>query len=56
MYKFLEHVRTKYSLDIKDYPGLYKWSIENISDFWAEVWDFCGIKASRPYSQVGQAH
>ncbi|OTB08054.1 hypothetical protein M426DRAFT_317571 [Hypoxylon sp. CI-4A] len=50
MYKFLEHVKSKYGVDIQDYPALYKWSIENISDFWGEVWHFCGIKASRPYS------
>ena len=55
MYKFLEHVRAKYNLDIKDYPGLYKWSVENTSDFWDEVWHFCGIKTSTPYSQVGQS-
>ena len=54
MHKFLEHVRAKYKLDILDYPGLYKWSIENITDFWHEVWQFCGIKASRPYSEVSQ--
>ncbi|KAI2636586.1 acetoacetate-CoA ligase [Hypomontagnella submonticulosa] len=52
MYKFLQHVNNKYGLDITDYPALHKWSIENISDFWAEVWDFCGIKASRLYSCV----
>ncbi|KAI1099174.1 acetoacetate-CoA ligase [Jackrogersella minutella] len=50
MYKFLELMRLKYSADIKDYPTLYKWSIESISDFWKEVWEFCGIRASRPYS------
>ncbi|KAI1451899.1 acetoacetate-CoA ligase [Annulohypoxylon moriforme] len=52
MYRFLEHVRSKYSIDIKNYPDLYKWSIENISNFWEEVWQFCGIKASKPYSHV----
>ncbi|KAI1653234.1 acetoacetate-CoA ligase [Daldinia decipiens] len=52
MYKFLEHVRGKYDVEIKDYPTLHKWSVENISEFWEEVWHFCGIKASRPYSCV----
>ncbi|KAI0887671.1 acetoacetate-CoA ligase [Annulohypoxylon maeteangense] len=52
MYKFLEHVRSKYSINIKDYPDLYKWSTENISDFWGEIWQFCGIKASKSYSYV----
>ncbi|KAI0834984.1 acetoacetate-CoA ligase [Hypoxylon sp. FL0890] len=52
MYKFLQHVDAQYGIDLKDYPTLYKWSIENISDFWEEVWHFCGIKASRPYEYV----
>lgn len=52
MHKFLERVKAKYQLDIDDYPGLYKWSVENVADFWSEVWHFCGIKASRPYREV----
>ncbi|KAI0481035.1 acetoacetate-CoA ligase [Xylariaceae sp. FL0804] len=52
MAHFLRHVREKHNLAINDYPGLYKWSVENVSDFWAEVWDFCRVKASRPYSEV----
>ncbi|KXJ97675.1 hypothetical protein Micbo1qcDRAFT_143203 [Microdochium bolleyi] len=52
MYKFLQSVKSKYSLDIDDYPGLYKWSVENIADFWDQVWQFCGITASQPYTEV----
>ncbi|CAJ2506825.1 Uu.00g080110.m01.CDS01 [Anthostomella pinea] len=52
MHAFLEHVRDKYHLDIDNYPGLYKWSIDHVADFWHEVWHFCGIKASRPYTEV----
>ncbi|KAK8113235.1 hypothetical protein PG984_013761 [Apiospora sp. TS-2023a] len=52
IFRFLQHVETKYQLGINDYPGLLKWSVDNIADFWAEVWDFCGIKASKQYDQV----
>lgn len=55
MYKFLNHVKAKYRLDIDDYPGLYKWSIENVAAFWEDVWRFCGIKASKPYIEVGNS-
>lgn len=54
MWQFLQHVNCKYGLQIKDYPGLYRWSIDNIADFWAEVWHFTGIRASRPFDQVQQ--
>lgn len=52
MHKFLQHVKAKYRLDIDDYPGLYKWSVENVPAFWEDVWRFCGIKASKPYIEV----
>ncbi|KAL2124807.1 hypothetical protein VTJ04DRAFT_1172 [Mycothermus thermophilus] len=52
MWKFLNHVNTKYGLDLKDYQELYKWSVDNVADFWGEVWNFVGIKASKPYDQV----
>jgi acetoacetyl-CoA synthetase len=31
---------------------LYKWSIDRIPDFWAAMWDFAKIKASRKYDAV----
>ncbi|KAJ8122297.1 hypothetical protein ONZ43_g1474 [Nemania bipapillata] len=52
MSSFLNHVRNKYRLDIDDYPGLYQWSTQHSSEFWGEVWHFCGIRASKPYSEV----
>ncbi|KAK7967236.1 acetoacetate ligase [Apiospora aurea] len=52
MFRFLHHVKSKYQLGITDYPGLLRWSVDNIADFWAEVWHFCGIKASRQYDEV----
>jgi len=50
--KFIEFINKKYDLKIKSYNELYRWSIENISDFWAAVWDFVGIKASRTYDII----
>ncbi|AEO57917.1 hypothetical protein MYCTH_2092688 [Thermothelomyces thermophilus ATCC 42464] len=49
MWRFLEHVNSKYGLSLKDYPDLYKWSVDNVADFWGDVWHFVGIKASKPY-------
>ncbi len=52
MYKFMETVNKKHGKDLADYNSLYRWSIENISDFWAMFWDFADIKASTPYEFV----
>lgn len=35
-----------------DYHALHAWSIEWIEDFWASIWDYTGVIASRPYDQV----
>jgi len=50
--KFINFVNARYALSIGSYDELYKWSIEKIPDFWASVWEFTGIKASRRYHEV----
>jgi len=52
MTKFIGFVNKKYGLKINSYAQLYNWSIKNIPDFWAAMWEFGGIKASRRYDKV----
>ena len=52
MTRFISFVKKKHGLKIISYPSLYAWSIENIVDFWAAMWEFGGIKASCEYSKV----
>ncbi|MBW1682689.1 MAG: acetoacetate--CoA ligase [Deltaproteobacteria bacterium] len=52
MYKFFGFVNEKYGLNISDYNTLWEWSVEDIPNFWAAVWDFVQIKASKPYDEV----
>jgi hypothetical protein len=53
MWRFLQHINATYNLNLEDYPGLYKWSVDNVADFWKECWHFIGITASQPFSEVG---
>jgi len=50
MHRFLTKHRN--SLQGGDYAALYRWSIESPAEFWAGVWEFCGIRASAPYDSV----
>lgn len=50
--RFIGFVNKTYCLAIRSYGQLYAWSIENIPDFWAAMWEFCTIKASRQYGIV----
>ncbi len=50
--RFIGMVNQKYGIGISSYPQLWNWSVENIPNFWATMWEFGEIKASRPYDTV----
>jgi acetoacetyl-CoA synthetase len=50
--RFISFVNKEHDLEIDSYDELYKWSIENIQDFWTAMWKFGDIKASRGYDSV----
>ncbi len=52
MFRFMALINERFQRDFKDYDQLYRWSVDNIPDFWAAVWDFVGIKAERGSDQV----
>jgi len=45
-------INETYEQNFSEYEPLYQWSIENIPDFWACLWEFAKIKSSTPYDQV----
>jgi acetoacetyl-CoA synthetase len=52
MYRFMNFVNKKYRKNFAEYAPLYEWSVESIRDFWAAMWEFAEIKASKPYDEV----
>jgi acetoacetyl-CoA synthetase len=52
MTRFIEFVNRKFGRDMRSYPELYDWSLERIPDFWAALWEFAEVRASRPYDRV----
>ena len=52
MTRFMNFVNQKHGYNFSDYNELYGWSVEDIPAFWEAVWQFAGIKASRPYQRV----
>ena len=52
MTRFIEFVNRRYGKNFRTYNDLYQWSVDRIPDFWAAMWDFADIKASRKYDQV----
>ena len=35
-----------------DYAALHQWSVDNLGEFWARLWRFCGIRASKEWDTV----
>ena len=52
MTKFMGCVNERYGQNIHSFSELHHWSTNNISDFWASMWDFAAIKASKGYETV----
>jgi len=52
MYRFIQFINERHGKNFSDYPALYQWSVDNIADFWAAIWDFADIRASQPYTEV----
>jgi len=50
--KFIRYVNDKHGVKIDGFHALYDWSIANRADFWAAVWDFGAVIASKPYEKV----
>lgn len=52
MTRFITLVNERHGTKFTSYNELHNWSINNLADFWALVWEFCKIKASKPYDTV----
>src|SRR6185437_9180542 len=49
---FMQFVADRGSPAMSEYAELYQWSIDEPRAFWAAVWDFCGVVASRRYDSI----
>ena len=52
LYRFLGFVCDRHQIRLEDYESLHRWSVENSAEFWAAVWDFCGVIHSGGYERV----
>lgn len=52
MYDFIQYVNKRYGKNFQNYSDLYQWSVTEIPDFWAAVWDYGDVIHSRPYDRV----
>ncbi|XP_052222832.1 acetoacetyl-CoA synthetase-like isoform X2 [Dreissena polymorpha] len=52
-YRLLKNrVEKKYNCCFEDYKSFHRWSCQNYSEFWEEVWTFTDVKHSQPFIKV----
>jgi len=52
MTRFMRWAGERRGARFADYDELWRWSVSDLEAFWALVWEFCGVRASRPYERV----
>src|ERR671937_1837773 len=50
--RYMDWLRAERRVDVKDYHALWRWSVDELEDFWATIWDFFQVQASAPYERV----
>jgi acetoacetyl-CoA synthetase len=43
--KFMDLLNQRHGLALRDYAGLYRFSVDRLEEFWTAVWDFGGVIA-----------
>jgi acetoacetyl-CoA synthetase len=56
MARFMDWAGERRGRPFADYEELWRWSVDELEDFWASIWEFCGARASKPYERVLGSH
>jgi acetoacetyl-CoA synthetase len=49
---YMKWLKATKGIQLGDYQEVWKWSVEQLEDFWSSIWEYCDIKASQPYTKV----
>ena len=50
--RYREWLNETRGLGLEGYHDLWQWSVDELEDFWASIWEFFDVQASRPYERV----
>jgi acetoacetyl-CoA synthetase len=50
--RFMQFARERHQAPLRDYPSLYRWSVEYPENFWSALWDFLDVRAETKATQV----
>ncbi len=56
MTAFMRWAGERHGRDFAGYGELWEWSVTELEQFWADIWEFCDVRASEPYAKVLRSH
>jgi acetoacetyl-CoA synthetase len=56
MKRFMDWAGARRGRPFADYDELWQSSVIDLDGFWAGIWEFCGVRASKPYERVLGSH
>ena len=54
MTRYMRWLEAERGRSFGDYQALWEWSVVELEEFWASIWDFFEVEASAPYTAVLQ--
>src|SRR5215210_1013192 len=50
--RYMEWLKDEKGLSFEDYSELWEWSVNELEDFWASIWEYFDVQASKAYEKV----
>ena len=50
--RYMKWLEDEKGLSFNDYEELWEWSVTELEEFWASIWEYCDVQASKPYTEV----
>jgi acetoacetyl-CoA synthetase len=52
LYRFMQTINQRFGTSFTEYEPLWQWSVDNVADLWATLWDELDVIASQPCDRV----
>jgi acetoacetyl-CoA synthetase len=56
MWRFMRWAGERHGREFSTYDELWRWSVDELEVFWADIWEFCGVRSSKRYERVLGSH
>ena len=50
--RYMQWLQAERGRGFADYPGLWRWSVEDLEGFWASIWDYFDVAPSTTYERA----